>query len=327
MISAVARAEPLSPVIWYRSSEGCPDGAAFIARLRGAASAARLAEVTDRIDFVVTLGHSGSGSTGRLERQTSGSTVAIREIEAESCEAVADVLALTLTLALDPKAAPPAEGSAVPQPAATSALAATTTTSASDTPPVTRVDATPRSDVNEAKHESSRRSEPIWLLGGASGPLTGPTGAVGAWVGPFVELRPHFSVLPRMSMRLMGLYARSEDEDAEFAFTTAGGRFEACPTALGGRALDVRPCLGLELGVASGESFTSTGRGDSGTWFAANGFLRASWQAAPAFVLSLDAGAYAPLIRYTFASESGTKDHRANSIGFFAGIGAALVLR
>jgi hypothetical protein len=130
-----------------------------------------------------------------------------------------------------------------------------------------------------------------------------------------------------MSTRLVALYSRSEDENIEIAFTTAGGRLEACPTALGSVVLDVRPCLGLELGVASGESFTSTGRGDSGTWFAANALLRASWQAAPALVVSLDAGAYAPLIRYTFASESGTKDHRAESIGFFAGIGVALVLR
>ena len=60
-------AEPEGPVVWYRSSEGCPDGAAFLARLRSRAQGARLARVNDRIDFVVTLGTSGGRSSGKLE--------------------------------------------------------------------------------------------------------------------------------------------------------------------------------------------------------------------------------------------------------------------
>lgn len=90
------------PVIWYRSSEGCPDGEAFLSRLARRAQGARLAQVNDRIDFVVTLGALEGRSSGKLERQTVGSTVAIREIETQSCEEAADVLALTLMLTLNP---------------------------------------------------------------------------------------------------------------------------------------------------------------------------------------------------------------------------------
>src|SRR5262245_23121661 len=92
-VAAPASPEPTPPVIWYRSSAGCPDGPAFLRRLHGRAEGARLAQVSDRIDFVVTLGNENGRSSGRLERQTTGSMVAMREIETTSCDEAADVLA------------------------------------------------------------------------------------------------------------------------------------------------------------------------------------------------------------------------------------------
>src|SRR5690606_782591 len=41
--------------IWYRSSEGCRDGAVFVTRLAELGRAATLARVGDRVDFVVTV--------------------------------------------------------------------------------------------------------------------------------------------------------------------------------------------------------------------------------------------------------------------------------
>ena len=61
--------------VWYRTSAGCPDGDAFVARLSELGTAARLASVGDRVDFVVTLGNTPAESSGRLERQTRGGTV------------------------------------------------------------------------------------------------------------------------------------------------------------------------------------------------------------------------------------------------------------
>src|SRR5262245_27065851 len=80
-------AEPVA--IWYRSAEGCPDGAAFLLELERRATPARLAGMGDHIDFVVTLGADAARGWGRVERQTERGTVAIRELEAKSCDAVA----------------------------------------------------------------------------------------------------------------------------------------------------------------------------------------------------------------------------------------------
>src|SRR4051812_39087061 len=52
--SIASPAEPVS--IWYRSAEGCPTGDAFLARLAAHDVVGRVAQVGDRIDFVVTLG-------------------------------------------------------------------------------------------------------------------------------------------------------------------------------------------------------------------------------------------------------------------------------
>lgn len=70
-------------------------------RLSGRA-AVRLAKAGDHIDFVVTLVADEADVVGRLERQTQSGTVAIRELRDKECARVADAIALSLALALDP---------------------------------------------------------------------------------------------------------------------------------------------------------------------------------------------------------------------------------
>ncbi|HWO09245.1 MAG TPA: hypothetical protein VNN80_07185, partial [Polyangiaceae bacterium] len=111
-----ARAPSVS--VWYRSSDGCPSGPAFLARLKQLGHDADLAGVGDRVDFVVTLAADSPNSAGRLERQTERGTVAIRELQAPRCEDVAEALALNIELALQaPEPAAPAQAvSANPAP-------------------------------------------------------------------------------------------------------------------------------------------------------------------------------------------------------------------
>src|SRR5690349_8010617 len=98
--AARARADsPEPPLIWYRSGEGCPDGAGFLERLAARGVQAKLAGVGDPIDFVVTLGTGAEGARGLLERQTKTGTVAIRRLDGGTCEEIADGLALSLSLA------------------------------------------------------------------------------------------------------------------------------------------------------------------------------------------------------------------------------------
>jgi hypothetical protein len=111
LLASVASAQPEArepAVLWYRSSEGCPDGASFLATIGTQASLLRLAQAGDRVDFVVNLALTTEGARGRLERETDAGTVAIREVEDTSCARVAEVVALNLSLALDPpENAPP----------------------------------------------------------------------------------------------------------------------------------------------------------------------------------------------------------------------------
>jgi len=325
-LPAVARAaDPMAPVIWYRSSEGCPDGAAFVARLSGRAPGARIAEVNDRIDFVVTVGRNGAMSSGRLERQTAGSTVAIREIEAESCEEVADVLAFSLSLALTPaaEATPSVPPTAPSRDEAPPAQSATPSAPAVSRPASNN--ASPRFD-QPAADPATKAPDARWALGLDVGALTGPLGALGPWLGAFGERRLGIRSLPGSSARLTALFSRVEDSQAELVFGTAAGRLEGCPVAVGGHELAVSPCLGFELGFASAEGLSATGRDDSGIWVAGNLLGRLSWRTAPSLVLAVEFGATAPFVRYSFVSESGSSVYLADSIGFFAAFGGAMVL-
>src|SRR5258706_13540210 len=85
--SSPALAESVRPaLVWYRSADGCRDGAAFLKRLEARGVRARLADVGDAIDFVVTLGNGPEGARGLLERQTETRTVAIRRLDGGTCE-------------------------------------------------------------------------------------------------------------------------------------------------------------------------------------------------------------------------------------------------
>ncbi len=326
-ITSVGFAEGDAPVIWYRSSDGCPDGASFLARLRGRAAGARLAQVSDRIDFVVTLGTTGGRSSGKLERQTVGSTVAIREFETQSCEEVADVLALTLTLTVSPESTteaapsgpnPPPPAEPAPSPSAEPATQPSVSRPTGKAPP-TPVDA-PRSDAVGADDHAGRA---VWLLGGQLGVVSGPTGALGPRVSFFIEVEPGFGALPSASARLSAFVSRVEDRFTEVAFTTFGGKLDGCPVDLTGPTLHVRPCLGIELGSALAQGLSESGRVDSGAWAAAFASGRMSWLVTPKLALELEGGAYLPLIRYSLQSEAGSEIHQADKIGFFAAAGAA----
>lgn len=152
--------------IWFRSSEGCPNGSGFLAKLDQRSTQAR--EVGDRIDFVVTLGSEQGLASGRLERQTDRGTVAIRDIQGSSCEVVAEARALTLTLT----AAPGSEEQPPP------------------IIPVTLADAPPPEDEPErlriVLHRAPRRPRADWELGVLGlGLATDKTVALGG--GPGVE--------------------------------------------------------------------------------------------------------------------------------------------
>jgi len=164
------------------------------------------------------------------------------------------------------------------------------------------------------------------MLGAELGAASGPTGALGPSVGLFVENEPGLVALPFASARLTAFAARVDDSDAGFVFTTAAGRLSACPIGFGTPELHVNPCLGIELGASVAEVSSSYGRTDTGVWSAASGAAHISWGVSSSFQLGLSAGAYLPLVRYTFSSEAGSELDRADPIGFLGAVAAAASL-
>jgi hypothetical protein len=301
--------------IWYRSGGECPDGEAFLAKLSGKVDEARIAAAGDPIDFVVTLGSLGKRSNGRLERETSQGKVAIREIDSENCAEVAEALALSLALAIDPgeKPADPEE------------------------PPIDEKPRTAPAPITSSRDPKldrapSRRSESAsWWVGaqGSVASAIAPSLLPGGLV--FVELeRSRASVLPGSSLRVgaMGRFGTVMTNVGDVRYRLVGGRIDACPLRIGSELLAVKPCAGFDLGQLRVEGVEhDSGLTDTALWAAAGMNGRFTWRAASALAFELDAGAFAPLTRYTLQTGDPTLEgDRTDLLGFSAGLGASVLL-
>ncbi len=98
--SQPARAEaPLAVKLEFRADDGCPDQGEFLSRLTSRAHV-RLVENTEALRLRVVLLASGNGARGELRTGAAGEIDA-REVEARSCEEVADALALIAALLVE----------------------------------------------------------------------------------------------------------------------------------------------------------------------------------------------------------------------------------
>ncbi|HTQ08110.1 MAG TPA: hypothetical protein VMI54_29855 [Polyangiaceae bacterium] len=330
-----------APSVWYRSADGCPDGAAFIGRLHGAAEGAKLAGVADRIDFVVTLGMQNERAFGRLERQTAEGRAAVREVEAKSCDEVADAIALTLTLALEPgatatpppsppEAAEPPEARVPPvaKPPATVQASPGKSAPSPQPPPDRAITTQVRPSPLPPAPKPAQEQAPRWFIGND---FTGEKGSLpDLLLGDrlFVELR---SDVPwRASSVRLGVFVtrRTANADPAVELERFGGRLEACPLALFGPTLEVSPCLALDLGAEHARGVGSSGVSSSAVWVAASGLARGVWHATDTLALETAAGAAFPLTRYQLR-EAGVSApiHRPEVIGLSVAVGIALRLR
>jgi hypothetical protein len=324
-----AGAEPPPVWVWYRSSEGCPDGASFVSRLSELGNAARLASVGDRVDFVVTLGSGPTESSGRLERQTRGGTVAIREYRDARCEQVAEALALTLDLALEPEA-PAGE---LTDPSSSSVAAASRSHAHLPPPlpassaPMSARSATPASAVDTASSAPTATSAahpPSAIALGAQATLN--TGiAPGALPGGalFVAGQTGRAWLSAWRATLFGGYRTSRAEQREIEVLLAGGRIEGCPIEIGVETFAFSPCLGLDVGLLRATGPNAVGATDTGPWSAVVAHGRVAAALSEELSLELQAGAQVPLVRYEMGTRDGTNWFRSGPLGVAASVGAA----
>ncbi|MEY2930496.1 MAG: hypothetical protein RL033_1245 [Pseudomonadota bacterium] len=317
--------------VWYRSSDGCPDGVSFVERLSQLGRPAALASVGDRVDFVVTLAVRPDVSAGRLERQTERGTVAIREVESPACADVAEALALSLELALDPalasNAAPAATAVTLPvSPAATSSATTSSATTSSATTSLTPLGsapslpgAAPEPDRSPAL-PGAQAADSAWALG-AQGRLAlglGPDVTPGAAL--FAELTsetwPHVT-----RFGVHGAYGRGGESATRVSVLSLAGELDVCVWRWRAGALSLEPCLGVDLGLISASSGGQRARADRGLWASARGLLRSRLALWPALQPELQLGLLLPFTRYTFGAPEGDDLFRVGAVGGELSIG------
>ena len=310
--------------IWYRTSNGCPDGEAFVALVEQRGRTARLVTVGDRVDFVVTLSAEPAGSTGRLERQTSEGIVAVKEISAESCEEVADALALTLALAdvQHPASTAPPESSAsaVPEQEPRAALPVAAPPSPAPS----------GSDATRAGLEPSIPGHPrqlraaTWIGAAATGRTTvSPRGTWGAAL--------HLERATRRFAWRVSAHAAAGAHTTtrgDLDFSLWAGQLDLCPVRLGGASLVLRWCGGGEVGAVHVVGGGVGGTDDTGPWGALVVRERLRWPADRPVAFEADLGVFLPLTSYHVVAERPRIElHRMGPAGLVGGAGVSIHLK
>jgi hypothetical protein len=318
--SSRARAQtPQQAVVWYRASEQCPAGPAFLARLADQGARTRLAEPADHFDFLVTLVASKGETIGRLERQTQSGTVAIRELRDASCERVADGLALGLSLALEPGAAAKMEPE--PEPPSAIAPAAPHEPELQPATQPTPRDAGPKPPLRA--NAATRRNR--WSVGVLASALEGAMPRP-LWQGlGFVDFtRASAAGRPSFGLRLgfIGSLGSVDTQVGSVNHWIAAGRAEVCPWRLGSTQVGLWPCATFELGAAGASDARPSGLNARDVWAAPGGALRLAYEVVAPISLEAQAGALVPLRQETVYAGA-TALYSAEIIAFQAAVGVS----
>ncbi len=325
--ASAASAQPAAVQIWYRSAAGCPEGSVFVSRLAALGRHAQLASAGDRVDFVVTLDGPGPAaaspqSLGRLERQTERGTVAIRELRAPRCEDVAEALALSLELALQPVA----DNTAASGPSEAASPSGPSMAEAPGAEPLPgAADRSSESDAGTPPASDERAASPGLRLGLQATLTTGVGPAALPGLAVFAALARE-SPGPSARVALRGGYQERElaRSSTELGIALMAGRLEGCPWSWAFGRFALEPCFGLEVGVLRAEARGDRGRSDSGVWVAGVGHVRLAWRVAQALSLEAELGALVPFVRYDLGPDADSSSlFRTEPVGLAGALGAA----
>ncbi len=306
--------------IWYRSSSGCPSGAAFRARVEARGRAAKIATAGDRVDFVVTLGEEEEGAVGRLERQTGDGIVAIREVAGETCDEVAGAIAFTLGLvnqrsteepATPTEPAPPTPQPDQPPAPATAPRETSPSESSAAAPPL------PPPPVANPPPPAQPRAPRLGLSATGRSAIA-PGGAWGGTIAfDFDELR--------LPWRLEAVLVRGAQDTTRGSVTLSlgAGRLAVCPIAFE-RAVRIDWCSGVELGSLRTRGSGEDGRRAGGLWAAGSVEEHLRWPLDRPFALEGSLGFFVPFVTYSVIAEHPrARLHRVDSAGLAASVGVS----
>ena len=307
-IPGLARAEADIPAVRlaYRADRGCPDSADFLGQLH-ARTASRLRVVErdgEAWQLAVTLSAGPQRWTGRLETRSDAPSA--REVEGETCHAVAAALAIATALALDaelprtqaPERAVRSPGAGVKEPAPTKPRPARPI----ESPPARQP--APTSTVRDVAPSDPVPSHATrWGFGLSGGAIDGPLPGLSTQATAAIELAPS----PALAIRLLAtrIWPRTRSYDWGTATVDAAlAGLQVCPLRWPVGALALRPCLAVDAGVLAAEGQVSeqpeAARSTRQIWVDMAPAARLEWPLDAHFWLELQGTLVVPLTRYRY---------------------------
>jgi hypothetical protein len=239
----------------------------------------------------------GSGATWTVRLRTRrGMTTGEREIEATTCNGVAEATSLLLALALVPPS----------------------TAGPEDEPAV----AAPREQRDARAPRSSRDSSHALALGASV--------AGDAWTLPSTTMGGSLTLAWTPGRARVELDARrwasqsqtlsTSDSGARFSMTTLGAR--ACWAAVRAGRFDLSPCVGADVFLVAAPGYgANTNYAASADWAALNAGALARLSLVPWLALRAMVDGAVPLARPTFVVQNEGALHRASTLGAAASLG------
>ncbi|HMJ54194.1 MAG TPA: hypothetical protein VK540_19065 [Polyangiaceae bacterium] len=302
-----AAGAPEGPRIVYRGPAVCPDGIAFLERVRSRTPRAELAHDGEPARFVVTVTASEGESSGRVELTSHRSEPVVRKVFGKTCDEVVSAAALITALAIEATLDADTDS---PKPPARE-----------DNEKMASADAAP---VTEKPGDSVR-----WGAGITGGwdSWSAPSGAY--TMGAFGEMTGA-APLRIVRLGLRGATGSTSIGDRSAAFTLLAGKVSLCPVSLAlGSRLELAPCVGIDVGQLGGKGEQSASLAEPQSaaifWSAAEAGFLFRWQAAGFLALEAQAALGFPLVRHSFIFEGPMQlIYDVPAIGAGAGVGAAV---
>jgi hypothetical protein len=301
LVASASAQDDQEPIrLAYRASEGCPNEASFIARIRARTARARIAQVGEAARTFTVVVEAGRPSSGRVTVQGNDQTDATRRVQADTCSDVADALALVVALAIEPPATPP-------PPAASSAA--------------------PVPSASMAPSPLSERGG--FFAGGDFAIATGVTPNALLGGSPYFGWRARRGSLFEPSVRVAFLRVGSGPLPAEGGtadFTWTVGRLDACPIAWPHTEIRVVECVRVEAGaleVAAGH--VPAPLPQLRPWLAVGPVVRAEWSFLRWAFADLEAGLLVRVLQdHFYFSTLDQSVYQVPPVGVTAGVGVGI---
>jgi hypothetical protein len=328
-----ARAEgPIEPIGFdYSAPADCPSAEEVLRQIGGYTAKWTLAHGRDDVrHFRLRAEHRGDAFVGRFDlRELNGTTVG-REVTGDSCEDVALALAITVALAIDPRATV-GVGEEPPSPVRVEVTDAPPAANDSSSPPrgESKVNVVPDRPVKPASRADVASPRVKLAVGGRVEGTTAVSGLL-AVIDAFVEIEAERTIerlswfRPVLRVGLRQSFRRTASVgEARVDIDWTAGQIEACPSRLVfASRLSAEACLGANVGELSATARDIPGAERTRRlWLDYGGLLALRWQAHPNFFAELAGASWVPQTRDRLRVAPDGLVSRAPAVGFSAGVG------